>query len=160
MEKVDKKTGEILSKDQTSAPSHGKHALVFHKPSRTKQFFKSEVNINTIMAKARQVGHLPPPHRQPIFADASNILSYEEAHNIVRTAHQAFMKLPAVVRERMGNNPRNLPSYLTDPANFKEAVKFGLIKTRDKSNDAPKNVSSPSPSSTPTAPPQPPPSKP
>lgn len=142
-EKVNKKTGEITSGDETPAPTPRKYAKVFHLPSRTKQSFRSEVNINSIVAKAKQVGSLPSPHRPPVFADVASIPSFETAHNIVQTAKDAFMRLPAYVRERMNNTPENLPAYLTDPKNLQEAIKFGLLKKID-SNEKSKKSSPPS----------------
>lgn len=124
---VDKKTGEV-----TLAKPNVWYST---RPSRTKQGPRKESDINAIVARGRAVGYLPPAHRQPFYGDISAVPSYEEAFNRVQAAQEAFRRLPSGLREKLGNNPKNLVPYLKDEKNRGDAEKYGLLKPREKQNE-------------------------
>ncbi|MEM1832092.1 MAG: hypothetical protein QXJ97_11255 [Desulfurococcaceae archaeon] len=115
----------------------------FTKPSLTKQSFKQEADINSIIARWRKTGiidHLNPS--QPRYGDFSNIPSYDEALNTVIAAESAFMTLPARVRKRFDNDPGYFLEFVQDPKNASELVELGLVDVpsaplQDEEPDAP-----------------------
>lgn len=95
---------------------------------RTKQAFRDEVNINSIMAKWARTGvieHLAG--KAPTFGDFTNNTSYQDALNQISEADLSFSRLSAAIRDRMHNNPGELIDFLADEANAEEAVKLGLL---------------------------------
>ncbi len=109
-----------------------KHLLKFkgaRSKSRTQQHFKDEVNVNTIMKKARRTGVLP--YRGPedcIFQDLTGTTDYLEAMNRVKAIDRQFQELPANIRNKFGNNPDAILKYLQEPKNEKEARTLGLLR--------------------------------
>jgi len=96
---------------------------------RTKQSFKEQCDINSIVAKGRARGFIEHINSRPAFYDdVSNVPSYQEALQIVIDADTAFMSLPAKVRERFGNDPGKMIDFIQDENNIKESRDLGLVK--------------------------------
>lgn len=93
-------------------------------PSRVKQEFLKEVNINSIMAKARQ-GIAPRFNsRVPMYGDFTNSpRTFQDAFEIVQRAEESFNALPLGFRREIDNDPRNLA---TAPKEL--YAKYGLLK--------------------------------
>ncbi|WNK13521.1 MAG: internal scaffolding protein [Microvirus sp.] len=104
-----------------------------------KQEFADDCDINKIIARCVKSNlPLPSASAAPLFADVSEIGSYDDCVRRVAAAKDAFMDLPADLRSRFDNEPSTLISFLADPANVPEAIKLGLL-------DQPKAVSEPAP---------------
>lgn len=106
----------------------GRVGINFTDPGRTKQSFRDECDVNTIMKNWARTG--TPNHQnpaQPWYGDFSNADDYQTAVNLVIDAENRFADLPAVVRDRMGNNPAKLLEFLNDEENREEAVELGLV---------------------------------
>jgi len=102
------------------------NALFFELPSRTKQSFKDECDINVIMARFQTSGMLDYVNRaEPQYLDTSDH-DFATAMNVVAQAQTAFAELPSSIRERFGNNPKELLTFLGDEKNRPEAEKMGL----------------------------------
>lgn len=107
----------------------------------TKQAFKEQVNINSIMAKYRKTGmveHLNS--KAPFYGDVSDIKSYEESLQVVMKAQALFAGLSAQIRERFANDPNRMIEFLSKEENLEEAVKLGLVVKRPvtpKASDEP-----------------------
>lgn len=135
---VDRDSGEVYEFPRVRTPyEHAETrrlitrgtALVCVKPSRTKQSFKEEVDINTIVKRFGLTGQLPENVRVPVSADYVDAVSdYQTAMNIVRSAQEEFMRLPSAVRERFGNDPQKLQMFVEDEKNLDEARKLGIAK--------------------------------
>jgi len=104
--------------------------------SRTKQSFKEEVDINTIVKRFGLTGKLPDNVRVPQYGDFSQVTDFHTAMNVVAAAGEAFDKLPAEIRAKFANNPGNLVDFVSDAANYDEALKLGLVMPRPKPTDA------------------------
>ncbi len=118
-------------------------------PSRTKQSFRDEVNINSIIRRFERNGMVTHLNKTaPFFGDVSGITGYQDAMNKVIEAKQLFMKMSPDVREKFKNNPENMIQYLSDDKNKEEAIKLGIIK---KPIEPPK-PQTPKPTPTPTPP--------
>lgn len=96
--------------------------------SRTKQSFRDQVDINNIIARYKRNGVLPAASRQGFYADVSNCKDYHGSMNQVIAAENAFMALPAKLRDRFRNDPAELLSFLQNVENKKEAIALGLIE--------------------------------
>lgn len=98
-------------------------------PSRTKQQFREECDINVLMARYQKQGvisHVNP--RQPVFADVTGALPFQEALGVVQAAQSSFAQLPAAVRSRFQNDPGRFIEFCADPANMDELGKLGLLR--------------------------------
>lgn len=99
-------------------------------PSLTKQEFAQEADINYLLAQYEKHGIIPDTNsQQPIYADctAPELSDYHRAQNMVVDTNERFASLPAKVRERFANDPIIMLQFLSDGANYKEAVELGLI---------------------------------
>lgn len=102
----------------------------------TQQQFAEEVDINTIVKRFGLTGELPNGVAMPVSGDFTGISDFHTAMNLVRQSQEAFMELPASVRERFANDPARVIAFLDDEANREEAIKLGIVaapveKTRD-----------------------------
>lgn len=98
------------------------------KPHSVKQEFAHDVNINTIMAKARN--GIDPPRwmtsKTPMYGDFSKVPSnFQDAFDQVSRATDAFYALPVEFRRELGHDPRNLPN-----APRELFARFGLLKEK------------------------------
>lgn len=96
--------------------------------SLTKQAFKNQVNINTIMAKYRKTGMIEHVNgEQPFYGDVSDIKSYQDACNIVAKAEELFYGMSSDIRKRFENDPAKLIAFLQDEKNLDEARQLGIV---------------------------------
>lgn len=118
MEKIRKRYDEHKSKD---------YGFEFKKPSLTQQQFKAECDVNNILAKYKKSGLLTHINKhQGNFGDFTNVEDYKTSLEKVMKAQESFEHLPSELRNKFQNDPGNLISYLQDPKNDEEAVKYGL----------------------------------
>lgn len=115
--------------------------------SRTKQSFRNECDINKIVAKAKKTGFLVDPMvagtKRPFFGDFTAVGDYHTARLRILEAEKNFGKLPSKVRARFQNDPGKLLSFLSDPANDKEAEELKLIKPKQENTSPPPNPEPP-----------------
>lgn len=117
-------------------------------PTRTKQEFVEESDINTLMRRYERTGIAPPSGgRQPIFGDFTDpgIGDYAEALRQVEGVKDLMMRLPARVREYFANDPVNLLAFVQDPKNTQKAHELGLLREDYVSPSAPPNTAAKAP---------------
>ncbi len=108
-------------------PDHVREITPVIGPTRVKQSFSDEVNINKIMAKYTRTGVVPQINlKKPLYGDFSNVQDYLSAVSKVRESEAAFMSLPAEVRARTENDPGKFLEWVTNEDNKAEIVGFGL----------------------------------
>lgn len=113
-------------------------------PGLTKQSMRDEVDINKIVARFAKTGMLSSFNGgEPFYGDVSDILSYQDALNVVVRARELFDGLPAELRERFANDPARLISFLDNPANKKEAIELGIVQERPVDDVKPAVVDAP-----------------
>lgn len=95
--------------------------------SMTKQEFKEECDINTIVRRFGLTGQLPEGLIAPTFGDFEFIGDYQSALNAIYQAQDSFMELPADVRARFENDPQQFVAFCSDAKNREEAEKLGLV---------------------------------
>lgn len=103
-------------------------SITFTEPSRARQEFRDECDINNILARYKDTGQLTHI-AQTIgeFGDFSTSMDYHEAQNRVIQAKEAFGELPSHIRTAMKNDPGQLLAFINDPDNREEAITLGLI---------------------------------
>mgnify|MGYP000070196893 CR=1 FL=1 len=90
--------------------------LVICGPGRTKQSEAAACDINLIMAQYRRTGFVSHVRKgTPMFADVSDVSSYQEAIANLRAAEAYFMTLPARVRETFDHNAGKFIDFMADP---------------------------------------------
>ncbi len=122
MERV--KNPITYDRDKNSASA----SFVFTKPSRTKQSFRDECDINYILRQFNVTGQLPIGSVQPQYGDFSGITDYQSALNAVMAAQDSFLQLPAKVRARFDNDPALFVEFASDEANKDEMKALGLLR--------------------------------
>lgn len=97
--------------------------------TRTQQQFQDQTDINKIMEQYVKTGTLTHIRNatEGVYADLSNLPSYEEAMRTIIAADDAFKDIPAPVRQRFGNDPQQLMDFLNEPKNHDEAIELGLM---------------------------------
>jgi len=105
--------------------------------SRTKQSFREEADINTIMRRYLRTGILESQARGvPRYGDFTSAEDYHACMTRVRQAEELFMTLPAEVRDHVDNDPRKLLDLVFDPSRVDEARELGLIPELKKDEPA------------------------
>lgn len=102
-------------------------ALVCRDPTRAKQSFKDECDINVLMERFGMSYQIPAGLRVPTYGDFTGVSDYHSAANAIALAHESFDQLPADVRYRFQNDPGAFVAFCSDEANRSEAVKLGLV---------------------------------
>lgn len=98
-------------------------------PSRTKQSFQKECDINTIMAKYQKTGLVSHVSNfKGNYSELPNQLSYHEALNNVMASKNAFSTLPSSIRTQFGNDPAQFLEFVQNPDNTDEMIEMGLAK--------------------------------
>lgn len=97
--------------------------------SRTKQAFKAECDINTIMKRFERDGLLTHVAKfDGQYGDFTGAPEYHDAWNKILAADSMFLSLPAALRARFENDPGVFLEFVGNPANKQEMVALGLAK--------------------------------
>lgn len=104
-------------------------------PSRTKQSFAKDADINNIMAKYAKTGILVDPAlairaRKAQYGDFSTGTGFQEIQDQLVVIRTVFDQLPADVRKALDNDPARMVDFMSDPENEAECVKLGLIPSK------------------------------
>uniref|UniRef100_UPI004048DAE2 hypothetical protein n=1 Tax=Shewanella sp. TaxID=50422 RepID=UPI004048DAE2 len=111
--------------------------ITFDEPSRTKQAFKDEANINRILDKYNRTGLMPQYDKPQVYGDFTQVVCYHTAQNKIAEGKQAFAELPSDLRKRFNNDPGQFLDFIGDPeSNLDEMVKLGLARIRPQSDTA------------------------
>ena len=109
--------------------------FISDEPSRTKQSFADEADVNKIMARFVATG-IPPQMREGFYADVSEIGDYREALERVENAQRMFSDLPAKLRARFSNEPADFLDFIYQ-ADDEELEELGLLPAREESSAEP-----------------------
>ncbi len=103
------------------------HAKLFPLPSRAKQSFLEECDINTIMRKYEKTGLLD--HTNTHQGDYGDFLGYEDYQsslNQLLQAQEMFASIPAQIRAKFDNDPATFVDFAQNPENLAEMRELGL----------------------------------
>jgi len=108
------------------------YSLSFPPNSRwTKQSFKDECDINTIMARYQSTGEIPVINeRAPQYLDVSSGFDFASMQAQIVQAQSLFNDLPSTLRNRFSNDPGAFLAYCQDESNHEEMRKLGLLKEK------------------------------
>lgn len=116
---------------KTAYSDHDVKKLFFEGPGRTKQSFRDECDINTILRKYVKSGFLSHVRDNPgQYGDFSDVDDYHTALNKICEANEGFLTLPSELRSRFSNDPSELIAFLANPDNRDEAIALGLIEVK------------------------------
>lgn len=106
---------------------HGVKPRLVCGKSRTKQSFKADCDINTILKRFDKTGVLTHVNRrQPIYIDASEMHSYRDALNQVIQVESHFAELPSDIRAEFDNDPAvYLDWVVSSTPEEREALVYG-----------------------------------
>jgi len=101
-------------------------------PTLTQQQYKDQVDVNNIMKRYKKTGSLSHVRnaQQGAYLDLTEIPDYAESLMQVKKAQESFEMIPAELRIKFNNDPKQLINYLKDPKNKDEAIKHGLLVKR------------------------------
>lgn len=107
-----------------------KQPIVFEENSPyTRQEFKDEADINTIMAQYMRTGELPKINEvAPQYLDVTD-MDFQTHMNAIREAQELFDALPSQVRNRFQNDPGEFIDFCGDSNNRPELARMGLLST-------------------------------
>lgn len=131
---------DIIKFDPTVRRVRERPRLVkmFSLPSRTKQEFKDECDINVLMKRYQKTGLFPQyPGQEPRYVSNIGVPDYQESLNIVMKARSEFESLNSELRKRFDNDPAKFLAFVNDEKNGDELVKLGL---RERPAPAPEPV--------------------
>lgn len=100
-------------------------------PSRTQQHFRDETDINVMVQRFSRTGIPEAPPVFPGVRDFTEVHDFRSAMQAVIDADRAFAALPSSVRERFMNDPGRLLDFISDDANYDEAVRLGIVARRE-----------------------------
>jgi len=130
------KQRKILNHTQSSpnlqlpySPSQLNHSITF-KPNSpyTKQSFKDECDINTIMSRYQSTGVLPDMAQiAPQYLDASGF-DFQASMDFIAGANTLFHELPSSVRTKFGNDTASFMEFVSNPNNRSEMAQMGLLR--------------------------------
>ncbi|AXH77744.1 MAG: internal scaffolding protein [Microviridae sp.] len=125
--------------------------------ARTHQSFAKEADINNLMSRYKKTGFFYDPNsmnasRLPRFGDFSDIPDFAVLHDRMSQAEDSFLRLPATVRSKFNNSVSDCLDFITDPNNFDEAVKLGLLDAPLGANEGADQKDSSDQPTAPTAP--------
>lgn len=100
---------------------------------RTVQSEEPNSNLNTIVARFGLNRLAPPPMDPRRYGDFRGVHDFQSAQNVLLNAREAFMKLPAKVRQELGNDPAQLLELVhsSDDKNYERAVALGLVPAKE-----------------------------
>jgi len=101
-------------------------------PSRTKQEFRDECDVNRIVASFKRGAPLPVQIHEGQFVDVSELGDYKTALETIMEAERVFNTLPMVVKDRVDNSPAGFLDFVNDPENADELVDLGLVPAPER----------------------------
>lgn len=101
--------------------------LTKFEPSRTRQEFADECDINTIMAQYERSGAISHVNKAtPMYLDTTGYPDLQASMDLFREASLAFAALPAVVRREFDNDPQKFVDFASEAENLPRMREWGL----------------------------------
>jgi len=106
---------------------HARVTKEFHLPSRAKQSFKDECDINNIMSKYMANGLIDHVNEhQGRYENLPDNVEFHDAMNQIRDAEEAFASLTSAIRRRFNNDPAQFLEFVLNEQNRDEIIALGL----------------------------------
>lgn len=96
-------------------------------PSKTRQEFAEECDINTLMARYEAGGAISHVNKAtPRFMDVTALPDLRGFLDVMREASAAFASLPAKVRKEFDHDPQKFVDFAQSPDNLEKMREWGL----------------------------------
>lgn len=106
---------------------------LFLLPSRAKQNFKDECDINKIMAKYEKRGTIEHLNQhQGKYGDFIHAQDYHLSLNLLLAADDAFASIPSKIRAKFDNDPAIFLDFAQNPENLDQMISMGLAPSRPR----------------------------
>lgn len=110
-------------------PDHGKkYGTVNTEESLCQASDARDMDINILMARFGATGQLPATMGNALFGDFSEVKDYRSAIDAIREAEEAFLDIPAKVRDEFRNDPQAFMEFVGKPENIPKLREWGLAK--------------------------------
>lgn len=112
-------------------------------PSRTKQEFTHQCDINNIIKEfslTGQINHISAAAQRGAFLDLPDSVDYQDHLNTLLRAQESFAALPAAIRNRFHGDPAEFLAFVSDPRNAEELYTLGI---RERPRQAPTEPATP-----------------
>jgi len=97
----------------------------------TKQEFREECDINTIMKRYELTGELPNiAQAAPQYLDVSSASQFQESMEFVAGAKTLFGEMPSSIRNRFDNDPYQFLDFCSQEKNRPELAEMGLLNVK------------------------------
>lgn len=96
--------------------------------TRTQQQFKEECDINVIVDRFGITGVLPNNLKVPLMGEFGEVTDYQQALNKLIEADEAFMQMPAKIREDFQNDAGKFVEFVSDEKNVDKCREWGLAR--------------------------------
>ncbi len=136
----------IQRPDHNGKKQRPRVAIHFTKPTRTKQEFQEECDINTIMGRAKALKRMQDPTLVNTNYGDGTPYDFHAAMNYVTEAQQQFDKMPSAIRNKFNNDPGAMIDFVNNPENEEEMREMGMLVEKEPDPD-------PSPEPPPITPP-------
>jgi len=97
-------------------------------PSKTKQEFKDDCDINRILAKYQRTGALSHYAKYAATYGDFSSCDYQTAQNTILRAEKMFAELPSSIRNLVAT-PNGFLDFVQNPANAEKMRELGLTNT-------------------------------
>lgn len=126
-------------KKSTELPKRKRVQVTFKNPSLTKQSFKQECDINTIVNRFQNTGQIPLQNNlEPQYGNAPD-LDLKTALDNVKNLHREFDDLPDYKKQIFNNNPTEYAEFLSQYEERPESFHSSFLDEPDTS--VPKSTS-------------------
>lgn len=95
-------------------------------PSMTKQAFKDDCDVNVIVERFARQGEFPVFDPADFTWGDATGFDFRAALDVVNAAQAAFDQMPAKVRNRFNNDPREFVDFCSEKENMPELERLGL----------------------------------
>ena len=99
--------------------------------SRTKQADAKDADVNVIIKKALRNGRLPDPSKASMYLDVASGQDFQDSMALVLNAQAQFQALPSEIRQELQNDPSQLESWISNPANNERMYELGIKERPD-----------------------------
>lgn len=115
----------------TDGKESDKYATINDEADMTQQSDADETDINLIVKKFGVTGQVNGVLQPALYGDFTSVGNYRDALDMVRAADEAFLELPAKVREDFDNDPAKFMDFAQDEKNFDKLREYGLAKPKE-----------------------------
>ncbi len=129
--------------------THDRETIDFSEEEKlTKESMAAECDINNIMKRYEKTGlHDHVNTHQGDYGDYTQVQDYQISLQQIINAKDMFQSIPASIRSRFNNSPKEFLDFVSDENNVPEMREMGLIPA-ERGEDPPSPDPDPAPSKT------------